>query len=132
MRVTQGDQKLRPRAAGEISFDSHGATLDGDSFIEIDGSAGLDLTKGLTLEAWIKPQVPYGRVLDKCPAGTANGWTFDMHPVGALRLITADPHLTKPDAIEPGKWTHVAAVADGETGRRVLYVNGKQVAVAEP
>ena len=48
------------------------------------------------------------------------------------RLITTDPHLTKADAIEPGKWTHVAAVADGELGRRILYVNGRRVAVAAP
>ena len=132
LRVTQGDERLRPKAVGEISFGSDGATLDGSSFVEIHGSAGEDFAKGLTLEAWIKPQAAQGRILDKCPAGTANGWTFDMHPAGTLRLITTDPHLTKTDAIESGKWTHVAAVADGETGRRVLYVDGKQVAVAEP
>ena len=55
-----------------------------------------------------------------------------MHPAGALRLITTDPHLRKTGEIEPGRWTHVAAVANGETGRRVLYVNGEQVIVAEP
>jgi hypothetical protein len=66
------------------------------------------------------------------PSDKTNGWTFDIHPAGALRLITTDPHLTKTDAIEPEKWTHIAAVVDGETGRRVLYVNSAQVVVAEP
>jgi hypothetical protein len=132
LRVTRGDPKLRPQAVGEIRFGRDGAILDGNGFFEIAESAELDFSKGLTLEAWIKPQVASGRILDKCPAGTADGWTFDMHPAGAVRLITADPHLTRKDAVEPGEWTHVAAVADGDTGRRVLYVGGEPVAVAEP
>jgi hypothetical protein len=129
---THGDRRLRTRAVGDVPLGSDGATLGDDGYLEVENSADLHLAEGLTLEAWIKPHVASGRILDKCPAGTANGWTFDMYPAGALRLITCDPHLTRTGVIEPGKWTHVAAVADGETGRRVLYVNGKPVAVAQP
>jgi hypothetical protein len=65
---------------------------------------------------WIDPIVSIGRILDKCLAGTADGWTFDMHPAPALRLITGAPHLTKTEAMPPGEWIHVPAVANTEIG----------------
>ncbi len=132
MQFVAGDKALEAKAVGEVSFSEEGAVLDGSAFFEIADSKGLDLGKGFTMEAWIRPKVAIGRIVDKCRAGTADGWTFDMHPAGSLRLITSNPHLSKAEAIPADEWSHVAAVADGETGHRALYVNGERVAVQEP
>jgi alpha-L-fucosidase 2 len=131
MHVAMGDEKLQPEANGEVDRSADGARLGGSAFFEVTGSRDLDLAKGFTLEAWIKP-AGGGRILDKCRAGTAAGWTFDLYPPGSLRLITGDPHLVAGDVVPRDEWVHVAAVADGTTGRRALYLNGKRVALQMP
>lgn len=68
------------------------------------------------------------RILDKSPVGAASAYLLDTYPGNSLRLITRDPHLIHKADLSKERWTHVAATVDGETGRQVLYIDGKKVA----
>jgi len=48
----------------------------------------------------------------------------------ALRLFAGEPPLTVKATIPPGQWSHVAATVDAKTGKRILYLNGKQIAAS--
>ena len=92
-------------------------------------SAGWDLTRGLTIEAWVQPEtLPAGgaRIVDKITPGGADGFLLDTCPGNSLRFICGQTQLNLPDAVPAGRWTHVAAVADSAGGGR-LYVDGRQV-----
>lgn len=94
-------------------------------------SIGWDLSAGFTVEAWVNPQKlgPGGaRIVDKITPGQRNGFLLDTYPGNSLRFICGETELALKNAVPPGQWTHVAAVADAAGGGCRLYVNGKQVA----
>ncbi len=91
----------------------------------------LDLSRGLTVEAWIRPeQLPPGgaRILDKTTPGGVDGFLFDTYPGNSLRLITRACTVTKRDCLPVGEWSHVAAVVDPARGEFRLMINGAVVA----
>ena len=91
--------------------------------------ANIDLTKGLSLSAWIKPSMLRpGRIFDKLTAGLDDGFLFDTYPGNGLRLIVGNMTMTAPNCIKVGVWQHVAAPFDPTSGSAVLYVDGKEVA----
>jgi alpha-L-fucosidase 2 len=107
------------------------AWLEGGGFLEFPYYSSLDCPNGLTLAAWIKPaQFPPGgmRIIDKSPVGEASGYLLDTYPGNSLRLITRDPHLIYQANLPTNQWSHVAATVDGQTGKQILYLNGKPVA----
>ncbi len=105
--------------------------FDGKGFVEVAYDRRLDLTSAITLDAWICPDaLPAGgaRIMDKCIAGTAVGYTFDTCAGNSLRFILDAGTISYDAKLEPGKWHHVAAVLDGTTGRQIIYLDGKPVA----
>ena len=110
---------------------SWGADL---GFLQIEHDAALDCLDSLTLTAWIYPYYPYGfpanggRIIDKSPVGEASGYLLDTYPGNSLRLITRDPHLIYRANLPTNQWSHVAATVDGQTGKQILYLNGKPMA----
>jgi hypothetical protein len=100
------------------------------SFLELSFDESLNCLDGLTLAAWIKPSqfLPGGmRIIDKSPVGEASGYLLDTYPGNSLRLITRDPHLIYKANLPTNQWSHVAATVDGQTGKQILYLNGKPV-----
>ncbi len=94
-------------------------------------SASWDFAQGFTIEAWLQPEkLPAGgaRIVDKITPGGSDGFLFDTYPGNSLRLICGQSQLDVRDAVPPGRWTHVAAVADSTAGGCRLYVDGKLVA----
>lgn len=90
-----------------------------------------DLTRAMTLEAWIKPvamPTSGGRIFDKVTPGGADGFLFDTYPGNSLRFIVGREILLTKDILTPDQWHHVAAVVDPETGKIQVYHNGQQVA----
>ena len=104
--------------------------LTGDGYIEVLNSPALNLSRGGTWYAWVRPETTKGRIIDKCPVGGATGYTFDTHPGNALRLISNSGAISYDAKLVPGQWAHVAATVDAN-GVSALYLNGKLVASAD-
>ena len=125
---------LPAKIVGELPLTDggHGKAADftGKGYLEIAHDPRLNLTKALTLDAWIRPAVlpgGGGRIIDKSEVGTSNGFLLDTFPGNSLRLIV-DAGVASYDAkFQPGAWVHVAATV--ATGSKIaMYVDGKPVA----
>ncbi len=102
-----------------------------DTLGEVSNSAACDLGSGLTVEAWVNPQMLTGggaRLIDKITPGGSDGFLLDTYPGNSLRFICGEEILQRENAVPASHWTHVAAVADPAAGSYRLYVDGKLVA----
>jgi hypothetical protein len=93
-------------------------------YLDIPDAPPLNCTTGLTMMAWIKPDVRSGaRLIDKGLAGHDSAYMVDMHPFGNLRVITGRGGLYDPVELPVNAWSHVA-VTYGNGALR-LYLNGQ-------
>jgi hypothetical protein len=101
-----------------------------NSFVTIPNAASLDLTSGMTLEAWVNPPAvleTWGDVIYKGPdnyflEGTADG---SGYPAGGTTIGSADNVTFGTSVLPPNTWSYLTLTYDGTTLR--LYVNGVQV-----
>jgi hypothetical protein len=114
----------------------HGGALKFDGvndFVSIPDKASLDLSSGMTLEAWVKPSATYNyrTVLFKENRAighqtyslyASNGSAKPVAEVATGPSYTATLGTTN---VEASNWTHVAATYDG--ARLRLYRNGVEV-----
>jgi fibronectin type 3 domain-containing protein len=103
------------------------ASFDGvNDRIDIADSNSLDLSAGMTLEAWVQPYSGGWRtaIMKERPGGIAYGLyesTDTNRP-----SVEIQQELRGPSAVPGGAWSHLATSYDGATLR--LYLNGTQVA----
>ena len=131
--VSGADRHAVPK--GNMTFEDlaglRGVRLRGSAWLEVPNDAVLDRPGALTLEAWIaadKLPASGARIIDKSRAGTSEGFLLDTYPGNSLRLILKAGTLSQRTNLPVGKWSHVAATFDPESGAQCLYVNGAPAA----
>src|SRR5262245_12200650 len=100
------------------------------SRVNVADSAVLDLTVGLTLEAWVNPAslTDWHSVIMK---ETATGLAYALYahdgarPAAYIHVGSTDIDVTGATSLPLNTWSHLAATYDGSNFR--LYVNGSQV-----
>jgi hypothetical protein len=104
-----------------------------NSSVKIPDSATLDLTTGMTLEAWVRPNSLTGWacvILKERPdtrqlAYELSANTQSDRPSSFIWVGSAEHGLLGNSKLPTGGWSHLAATYDGATYR--FYVNGAQL-----
>jgi hypothetical protein len=91
------------------------------SFVDVPDSASLEMTAGITLDAWVNESILAGRIFDKITAFGADGFLLDMAG-DRIRMIIGGDARVSDLSVPVGIWTHVAGTYDGSTIS--LYING--------
>jgi len=123
-------------AGAIIADDNKAAGFDGSSAaLTLPYQSALSLTT-FSIEGWFKPAKQFPSCAFSCGAfgarrsgwviyyNPSNGWTFRLH---GNRSTAPSLNIEGGDT-EIGRWHHIAAVYDGESGR--IYVDGSSAAEA--
>ncbi|MES2352848.1 MAG: LamG-like jellyroll fold domain-containing protein [Pseudomonadota bacterium] len=103
-----------------------------NSRVNINDSASLDLSAGMTIEAWVYPTATMSGWRDIVMKERGSGVSYYLYansdknqPANGV-FTSAEDTLYGSTQIPVNAWTHLTATYDGNTQR--LYVNGVQVA----
>ena len=117
------------RFGGALAFNGANA------WVTVNDSASLDLSMGMTLEAWVYPTVSptdWRTVIAKEGSGTVVAYFLHAssspsnQPATGVTIGGTEQQLAGGTALLVNTWTHLATTYDGTEQR--LYVNGAQVA----
>ncbi|MFO1204702.1 MAG: LamG-like jellyroll fold domain-containing protein [Burkholderiales bacterium] len=106
------------------------------NWVTVNDSASIDLTTGMTVEAWVYPTKSlsdWATVLMKEQSGFASYWLYanddTNRPANVINVGGTFRQLSAGARLSANTWTHLASTYDGSTQK--LYVNG-QLAGSRP
>ncbi len=123
--ISGATRNVAGRFGGALTFDGV------NDMVTVSDAASLDLTTGMTLEAWVNPSA-LGSAWRTAMLKEGGGLSYALyahdgagHSAGYIDQGT-DRDVVSPAALPLNAWSHLAVSYDGGTMR--LYVNGAQVA----
>ena len=121
--ISNGTWSASGRYGAALSFNGSSSRVD------IPDSASLDLTTGMTMEAWVRPTTLSGWrtvLMKEQSAGLVYGLyaNSDTNRPSAHIYISAESDTRGTAQLAVNTWTHLAATYDGSVLRS--YVNGVQ------
>ncbi len=101
--------------------------LDGNSWAEVHDNASLDVTTGVSVEAWVdwvSPSASKGILAKWGSSSALYAWLFQARSNSAIRLYIYDGtnYLVESSTLTEG-WRHLCATYDGVTLR--MYIDGQ-------
>jgi hypothetical protein len=113
-------------------------SFDGvDDYVDVPDTQALHaITTAITVEAWIKPQIPpdgAGWILARRDPFESGSVSLSIRNDGFLMTnIATTVQISEFTSLNPiiqfnGEWQHIAVTADTATGQLRLYLNGKSV-----
>jgi hypothetical protein len=129
------------RVAGRSAAAGSALSFNGTTgMVSIADAASLDLTTGVTIEAWVRsaggPADWRSLILKERGTATNPGLTYALYandptrqnrPAGFFRLQGVDQEVASTTSLPLNTWTHVAVSYDG--GAMRFFVNGVQVSL---
>ena len=92
------------------------------SYIEFPNKGGLDTLFSMTLMCWVQPGGQDGPLFNY---KSYYSWRVGIGIMYGKFFHALMPyHIRTPESLPTGKWVHVAASYDHNTGNNSLYVNG--------
>ncbi len=105
-----------------------------NDWVTVNDSASLDLTTGMTLEAWVYPTVSMTHWMTVMMKEQPSQQVYTLYANTDSNQPAVDPYINGSEQLlsggtilSPSKWWHLVGTYDGQNQR--LYVNGTQVAV---
>ena len=100
-----------------------------NSYIEFPILGGLDTQFSITLMCWVEPGGQDGPLFSHRDSWGSGGlWIKSGKLINRIYLrrgnIFRGGPLSSPEVLTAGKWVHVAASYDNNTGNNSLYING--------
>jgi hypothetical protein len=114
-----GPARTRGRFGGGLSFDGR------NDWVTVADDPSLDLTRAMTLEAWVRPRAGGAAGVLVKERGRRLSYGLYSRPSGHVHT-SAEQALRGPRGLRRNRWSHLATTWDGRV--LTVYVDGREVA----
>lgn len=106
-------------------------SFDGNDYVNCDNKASLNVTVGITIQAWIywKGSAFDGRIANKSKGATKTGYMLLVDSANKIKFRLGNGNFTElvGPVISLNQWYHVAATwSTSDNNKMRIYVNGRE------